>query len=109
MRSSCRRADDTRRHRLAAVEEFDGNSLRRYAQHCERLFHVSHEANRPAEVDIGFAWDADRVENGSRQVTGAVEILSHLVVRARPAVRNMAAAVREREHQAADLGGEWMM
>src|SRR5207237_6237652 len=75
----------------------------------EHLFHVSHEASRPAEADIGFPWDADLVENGSRQVTRAVEVLTHLVERARPAVTHIAAPLRKREHQAADLGGERMM
>src|SRR5262245_47404526 len=54
-------------------------------------------------------WDADLVEDRSREVTGSVEILTHLVARARPAVTNIAAAVRERGHEAADFCGEWMM
>src|SRR5205814_557101 len=83
--------------------------LWRYAQGCERLFHVCHETHRPAEIDIRLLWDADLVEDRSRQVTGSVEILTHLVVRARPAVTNIAAAVRERGHEAAHFGGEWMM
>ena len=64
---------------------------------------------RAAEVDIRLARDADLVEDRSRQVTGSVEILADLVARARPAVTNIAAAVREREHQAADFGGKRMM
>src|SRR5438552_6284587 len=109
MRSSRRRADDTRGPRLAAVEDFDVNPLRRNAQRCERLLHLCHEANRPAEVDIGLSWHADLVEDRLRQVTYGVEILTHLVARARPAVTNIATAVREREHEMADLGDEWMM
>src|SRR6266699_2776899 len=109
MRSSRRCADDTRSHRLAAVEEFDVNPLRRDAKRRERLFHICHEAIRPAEVDIRVSRDAGLVEDGSRQVTGRVEILTDLVARARPAVANIAAATRERGHKAADFGGEWMM
>ena len=109
MRSSRRRADDTGSHRLAAVENLDVNPLRRHAHGCECLLHVCHEASRPAEVDIRLSRDADLVEHRSRQVTGRVEILAHPVVRARPAVADIAAAVGERGHEAADLGGEWMM
>src|SRR5262249_37297676 len=109
MRSSRRCADDARSDRLAAVEEFDVNPLRRHTQGCERLFHIRHEAGRPAEIDIRFPWDADLVEDRSRQVTGSVEILTHLVARARPAVTNIAAAARELEHEVADFCGEWMM
>src|SRR5437879_13833772 len=109
MRSSRRCADDTRGHRLAAVEDFDVNPLRRHAQACEGHFHLCHEASRPAEVDIRLPWDTDLVENRLRQVTGSVEILTHLVARARPAVTNITAAAREREHEAADFGGKWMM
>jgi hypothetical protein len=53
--------------------------------------------------------NADLVEDRSRQVTGSVKILTHLVARVGPAVTKKAAAVREREHEAADFGGEWMM
>jgi len=53
--------------------------------------------------------DADVVEDRSREVTRGVEILTHLVARARSAVTHIGAAVREREHEAADFGGEWMM
>src|SRR5947209_11698120 len=102
MRSSRRCADDTRGHRLAAVEDFDVNPLRRHAQACEGHFHLCHEASRPAEVDIRLSWDADLVEDRSRQVTGSVEILTHLVARARPSVKNKAANVRESKHEAAD-------
>src|SRR5262249_43766631 len=99
MWSSRRCADDTRSHRLAAVEDFDMNPLRRYVQGCKRLFHVCHEASRPAEIDIRLWRDADLVEDRSRQVTGSVETLAHLVARARPAVTNIAAAVGERGHE----------
>ena len=80
--------------------------MARHAQGCERLFHVCYEASRPAEVDIRLSWDADLFEDRSRQVSGSVETLTHLVARARPAVTNEAAAVREREHEAANFGGE---
>ena len=109
MRSSRRGADDTWRHRLAAVEQFDLNPLRRNAQRCERVFHVRHEASRAAEVDIGFPWDTDRLEHRSRQVAGHVEIVSGPVARARAAVADIAVAAREREHQPLDLGGKWMV
>src|SRR5215470_18509856 len=42
-------------------------------------------------------------------MTGGVEILAHLVARTRLAVTDVAAAASEREHEAADFGGEWMM
>src|SRR5262249_15758289 len=109
MRGSRRCADGARSDGLAAVEEFDVNPLRRHTQGCERLFHICHEAGRPAEIDIRFPWDADFVEDRSRQMTGGVEILAQLVARARPAVTNIAAAAREREHEAADFCGEWVM
>src|SRR5467141_3629908 len=108
MRNSRRCADDAWSHRLAAVEDFDVNPLRSNAQRCERLFHVCHEAIRPAEIDIRFSWNAGLVEDRSRQVTGRVKILAHLVARAGPAVTNVAAAVREREHEAANFVGEGM-
>src|SRR5262245_20950490 len=109
MRGSCRCADDTRGHRLAAVENFDVNPLRGETEGCERPFHPCHEASRPAEVDIRLALDADLVEDRPRQVTGSVEILTLRVPRARPAVTNIAATVREAVHEAADFGGEGMM
>src|SRR5262245_35818248 len=109
MRRSARVADDTRRHRLAAVEQFDMNPLRRQSQRCERPFHVSHEASRPAQVDVRFSWYADRVEHRSRQMTGRVEMLGQLVARTWPAVADIATGVREREHQLPDLCREWMM
>src|SRR5438552_3423888 len=109
MWSSRRCTDDTGSHRLAAVENFDMKLLRRHVQGCERLLHVCHEACRPAEVDIRLSRDADHVEDRSRQVTGSVEILAQLIARSRPAVTNIAAAIREREHDAADFGGKGMM
>src|SRR5258708_13168084 len=107
MWSSRRCADDTRSHRLAAIEDFDMNPLRRHVQGCERLVHVCHEASRPAEVDIRLSRDADLVEDRSREVTGSVEILAHLVARARPAATTIPAAVADPEHEAADFGGKW--
>jgi hypothetical protein len=79
MRSSRRCSDDTGSHRLAAVEDFDVNPLRRHAQGCERRFYVCHEASRPTEVDSRPSGDADLVEDRSRQVTGSVEILTPLL------------------------------
>src|ERR1700745_2274887 len=108
MRSSRCCTDDTRCHRLAAVKNFDVNPLRRHAEGCERRFHLSHEASRPADIDIRLPWYADLVEDRLRQVTGSVEILAHLVARARPAVTNMTAAARESEHKAGDFGSEWV-
>src|SRR4029079_17898659 len=109
MWSSCHCTDDTRSHRFAAIKDFDVNPFRRHARGCERLLHVCHEAGRSAEKDIRLSRDADLVEDRSRQVTGSVEILAHLVARARLAVTNIAAAVGERGHEAADLSGKWMM
>src|SRR4029077_7072863 len=90
-------------------EEFDVNPPRRHAHAEKRLFHVCHEAGGAAEVEIRLPWDADVVQDRSRQVTGTVEILAYPVARVRPAVTNIAAAMRERRHKAADFGGEWMM
>jgi hypothetical protein len=91
------------------IVRIDPVPLRRHAQGCYRLFHVLHEASRPAEADIRFSWNADLGKDRPRQVTGRIEVLTHPVGRARPAVTNIAAAMREREHEAADFGGEWMM
>src|SRR4030095_5988445 len=102
MRRSRRGADDPGRHRLAAVEELDVYPLWRHAQGGERLLHLSHEARRPADVDIRISWHTDPVEDRSRQVPSRLEILRHRVVRAWPAVTDIAAAVREREQEAAD-------
>src|SRR4029077_13039485 len=109
MRRSRRCAHNTWSHRLTAVEKFDVNPVWRHALSCERLFHVCHEASRAAEIDIRFSWEADIFEDRSRQMTASVEILTHLVAPARPAEANKGAAVREREHQAADFDGKRMM
>ena len=109
MRSAPPCADDTRGHRLAAVEHFDVDPLRRQAHRGERLLHVCHEASRSAEVDICLCWDVDVLEDRPREVARGVEILTHPVARPWPAVAHIAAAVREREHEAADFGGEWMI
>jgi hypothetical protein len=42
-------------------------------------------------------------------MASCIEIFTQLVARVRPAVTDMAVAVLEREHQAADFGGEGMM
>src|SRR5262249_55030512 len=83
--------------------------LRRDTQGGERLFHVCHEACRPAEIYLRIAWHADLAQDQPRQVAGRVEIVAHLVLRAWPAVADMAAAVREHADEAADFGGEGMM
>ena len=74
-----RRADDARGPRLAAIEDFSMNPFRRHIQTGERLFHVCHEARRPADVNICLLRDADLVEDRSRQVTDRVEILADLI------------------------------
>jgi hypothetical protein len=58
---------------------------------CEHLFHLCHEASRPVEVDIRLSWDAEFAKDSSGQVAGSVEILTHLVARARRAVTNIGA------------------
>src|SRR6266567_5409227 len=109
MRASRRCANHTRGQRLAAVENLDVNPLRRHAQRCERLLHVCHETSWPAEVDFCIWWDADLIEDRLRQMTGSVEVLTYLVLRARLTVANIAAAVWEREYEAADFSSKWMM
>jgi hypothetical protein len=42
-------------------------------------------------------------------VAGGLEILAHFVARARPAVTDVAAAMGQRQHEAANFRGEWMM
>src|SRR5205823_3425349 len=71
--------------------------------------HLHQRASRPAEDDTCLSWQADLVEDRSRQVPGRVEVLAHLVARAWPAVTNISSAVRKREHEATDFGGKWMM
>src|SRR6516162_3858339 len=109
MRSSHRCADDARSHRLAAIEDFYANSLSRHAHRLEHLFHVCHEPVRPTEINVAVARDAGCIENRLRQVTRSVEILSHLVVRTRRAVANIAAPMSQRRHQATNFGGKRMM
>src|SRR5262245_10420529 len=99
-------ADDTRRDRLAAVEEFDVNLFGPYSGSRQCHLHVCHEANWPAQVDISLSRDTDFVEHRLRHVTRRVEILGHLVARGRPAVTDLAKAVRKREHEPPDLSGE---
>ena len=48
-------------------------------------------------------------KTGSEQMASSVEIFTHLVARVRPAVANIAAAPREREHESTYFGGEWML
>src|SRR5262245_61188318 len=99
MRNARRCADDTGGHRLAAFEEFEVNPFRRHAEARERVFHVRHEARRPADVDIGVSRKADLVEGRPREMPGGVEILARPIVRPWTAVTDTAAAVREREYQ----------
>src|SRR5690348_10757482 len=109
MRGPCRCTDDARCHRLASVKELDVNTPGSETRTCERLFHVGHETSRPAKVDIRFSWDANLIENRSRQVTGSVEVFADPVVWSRSAVTNINAAVRERGHETSDFSGERMM
>src|SRR5580692_5530494 len=109
MRRTRRGADNAGIACLAAAEDLGENPPRRHAEGSQRLFHVCHEAVRSAEIDIRLPGDADLVERRSRQAAGRVEILAHPVARGGLAVANKAAAVRERAHEAADLGGKRMM
>src|SRR5262249_12648100 len=109
MRNSRRCADDTRCYRLATVEDFDVNPLRRHAQSGQHFFHVRHKASRPAEIDIRFPWEADLFEDGSGQMACSVEIFTQLVAPVRPTVTDIPAAALEREHEVADFGGKRMM
>src|SRR5215472_13237866 len=52
VRNSRCSANDTRGHRLTSVEDLDVKPFRCYAEGCEALLHVSHEASRPAKVDV---------------------------------------------------------
>src|SRR5436309_14008256 len=85
------------------------NPLRRDAKCCERLFHLCHEAIRSADVDIRLWWKADFIEYRSRQVTNRIKTIAHRVARGRPAITNVAATLRQREHEAANFGTEGMM
>src|SRR6516164_6472371 len=85
------------------------NPSRRHAHVGKRLLHIRQKASRPAEVDVRPPRDGDLVEDRSRQVTDAVEIVTHLVARARSAVANIATAARKGRHEAADFGRERMM
>ena len=106
---SHRCADDTRGPRLTAVEKFEVNLPLGDADGGERLLHVGHECCGPADVDICVARESDRIEDRSRHVTGHVEILTLPVVRARPAVANIEATIREHRHERADFRDERMM
>src|SRR5262249_17935712 len=107
-RSPCG-ADDAGRHRLAAVKELDTYPLLLHAYGGERGLHVFHEVCWPADVDVRVSWHTNGVEDRSRQVPCRLEIPSHLVVRAWPAVAHIAVAVREREHEATDFSGKGLM
>src|SRR5262249_21108109 len=109
MRGSRRRADDTRGHRLAPVEELDVNPLRYHARARKRRLHLRHEATRPAKVDVRVSRDSDFFDDRPRQAAGGIEILAHIVLRAGLAVANVAAGARESAHETADFGGEGVM
>src|SRR3984957_17209453 len=106
---SRRRADDAGSHRLAAVEDFKMNPLPRHTPGRERLFHVGHEATRPAQIDVRFSRKANRIEHRLRQMTGGVKIRADLVVRARLAVANIRMTVGERAHETPHFGDERMV
>jgi len=109
MSRSRRSADNTRGHRFAAVEELDMNPSWRHANGCKRLLHIRQKASRPAEVYVRLPRDGDLVEDRPRQVTDAIEILTHLVAQTRSAVANVAAGARKGRHEAADFSRERMM
>src|SRR5271169_3063410 len=108
MRISFHRAHYTRILRFTAVEDLHVNPFRGHAIARKRRLHVRHKGSRSTKVNVRFARDADLFERGSRQMTGGIEILAQLVERSRFAVADVAAAVREGEHQAADFGGKGM-
>src|SRR4029450_5583363 len=72
----------------------------------EHFLHLRHEGRRSAEVDISLPWQADLVEDRARQMTGGVEILALLIVRAWPAVADIAAAAGTREHEMPHFSGD---
>src|ERR1700689_611773 len=109
MRISSYGADHTRTLRLTAVEDFDVNPFRRDAIARQCRLHICHKGSRSTNVSVRFSRDTDLFEHRSRQMTGGIEILAQLVGRGRFAIANIASAVREGEHQAADFGGEGMM
>ena len=109
MGSLVRGADTSRGLGIVAAEYFGVNLLRCDTERREGFFHVRHEQGRPAEINVGVSRDADFVEDGARQVTGKIEMLSRFVVRAWSAVADMRASIRELAYQAAGFAGERMM
>lgn len=109
MGSLVRGADTSRGLGIVAAENFGANSLRCDTERREGFLHVRHELGRAAEISVGVPRGADFVEDGARQATGKVEMLSHFVVRARSAVADMRASIRELVYQAAGFTGERMM
>src|SRR3954466_16077816 len=99
MRSSRSGGDYTGRHRVSSVEELDMNALRCNIQRRECLLHARHEGRGPAKVDISVSRKADVLEDRSREVAERVEIDADPVVRAGPAITDIAASVREGSHQ----------
>src|SRR5262249_27722649 len=102
-------ADDTRGDRLAASKTFDEDSLGQQTHGGKCLLHLCHEARRTAWVDLGVSRDAEFVEDRPRQMSSLVEVFALPVLRARPAVTDVAAAMHEKGHERADFGGERMM
>src|SRR5262245_47031426 len=109
MRSSRRCAHHARGHRLATVENLNVNPVRRHTHGRERLSHVRHEPIWSTQINIRVAGYADGVEDCSRQMTGSIEVFTHLVARARPAVTDIAPSIRECTHEILDLDSERMM
>src|SRR5271163_2490709 len=109
MRISFYRADHTGIHRFTAVEDLAVNPFRRDAITRKCRLHIRHKDSRSTKVNVRPWRDADLFEHRSRQMTGGIEILAQLVDGGRFAVTDIASAVREGEHQAADFGGKGMV
>lgn len=109
MGSSWDCADDPGHQWLAAIEDFDMNPIRHYAERCKRLLHVRHETGRPTEVDVRVGRDADVVQCRLRKSAWSIEIFAEPVARSRFAVADKAAAPGKAMHEAADFAGKWMM
>src|SRR5262249_59651001 len=68
-----------------------------------------HEPRRSTEVYVSFSRHARLFKHGTRQMTGTIKILPRIVRRSRSAIADIAMAVRQGGHQAADFGGKRMM
>ena len=102
-------ADTSRGLGIVAAENFGVNSLRCDTDRREGFFHIRHKLGRTAEVSVGVSPDADFVEDGARQATNKVEMLSYFFRRARSAEADIPASIRELAYQVAGFTGEWMM